>query len=84
MTSPMVRLTVEHTMDNKYGLGSTKVATHHHETHHKSPEPELTCKYCGGHHLMMSQSLHDHRCADCGKWQEDVEMSYSTGRASDY
>ena len=34
--------------------------------------------------MMMSQSLHDHRCADCGKWQEDVEMSYSTGRASDY
>lgn len=72
-------------MDNKYGLGSSKVATEHHELHHKgSHKPILACKYCGGRQLLASQTMHDHRCIDCGEWQQDVTPSYSTGRSSDY
>jgi len=28
--------------------------------------------------------MHDHRCDDCGEWQQDVPQGYSTGRSSDY
>lgn len=72
-------------MDNKYGLGSTKVATEHHETHHKTPDLHATqCKFCGSGNLVLSPTMHDHRCADCGEWQLDVPQGYSTGRSSDY
>ncbi len=72
-------------MDNKYELGSTKVATEHHETHHKTPVLHATnCKFCGGANLVPSPSMHDHRCADCGEWQADIPQGYSTGRSSDY
>ena len=81
----MHTLTVENAMDNKYGLGSAKVATEHHETHHKpSDKPALVCKFCGSHQLALSQTMHDHRCADCGEWQNDISMGYATGRSSDY
>ncbi|MGB2831401.1 MAG: hypothetical protein WBC07_00485 [Methylotenera sp.] len=72
-------------MDNKYGLGSTKVATEHHETHHK---PHVThavhCKFCGSANLVLSPTMHDHRCTDCGEWQTDIPQGYSTGRSSNF
>ena len=72
-------------MDNKYGLGSAKVATEHHETHHKvADKPALVCKFCNSDQLVLSQTMHDHRCAHCGEWQNDVSMSYATGRSADY
>ncbi|HOY69623.1 MAG TPA: hypothetical protein PL131_01910 [Methylotenera sp.] len=72
-------------MDNKYGLGSTKVATEHHETHHKTPVLHAThCKFCGASSLVLSPTMHDHRCTECGEWQLDVPHGYSTGRSSHY
>ena len=71
-------------MDNKYALGSTKVATELHETHHKSPKSNLRCKFCQSDQLVFSPSLHDHKCSHCGEWQQDVEKNYATGRSSDY
>lgn len=69
-------------MDNKYGLGSTRVATEHHDTHHKVGA--LACKYCGSLDLSLSQTMQDHLCNECGEWQNDVPQGYSTGRSSDY
>jgi hypothetical protein len=72
-------------MDNKYGLGSTKVATEHHETHRKTPDSHtVKCKFCGSSDLILSPTMHDHRCNACGEWQNDVPQGYSTGRSSDY
>lgn len=72
-------------MDNKYGLGSKKVATQHHKTHHKSPDIHPTvCKFCSSNQLELSPTMHDHRCAACGEWQSDIPQGYSTGRSSDY
>lgn len=72
-------------MDNKYGLGSTKVATEHHQAHHKTePLHPKYCKYCGSTSLVVSLTLHDHSCADCGEWQNDVPQGYSAGRSSDF
>lgn len=70
-------------MDNKYGLGSTKVATEHHATHHKTPHA-THCKFCGSANLVLSPTLHDHRCVDCDEWQTDIPQGYSTGRSSDF
>jgi hypothetical protein len=76
---------MELAMDNKYGLGSTKVATEHHETHHKVPAANARhCKFCGGANLALSPTMHDHHCADCGEWQSDVPQGYSTGRSSEF
>jgi len=78
-------MTMEIAMDNKYGLGSAKVATEHHEHHHKSAKYTLhRCKFCQHEDLMLSQTMHDHRCIKCGNWQNDVPAGYSTGRSSDY
>lgn len=72
-------------MDNKYGLGGSKVATEHHETHHKTgPLHPVVCRHCSSTDLIFSPSMHDHHCNDCGEWQNDVPQGYSTGRASDY
>ena len=71
-------------MDNKYALGSTKVAREHHEAAHKSAMPSRICKFCGSVSLVLSQTMHDHKCSDCGEWQQDVEKSYATGRSSEY
>lgn len=72
-------------MDNKYGLGGVKVATGHHEIHHKTMALHaMQCKFCGSGHLVLSPTMHDRTCADCGKWQNDVPSGYSTGRSSDY
>ena len=72
-------------MDNKYGLGSSKVTTEHHETHHKSPDihPKI-CKFCGSNQLELSPTMRDHRFAACGEWQNDIPQGYSSGRSSDY
>ncbi len=70
-------------MDNKYGLGGTKVAVGHHESHHKQPVLHAThCKCCGGVHLILCPTICDHRCADCGELQCDIPLSYSSGRNS--
>lgn len=72
-------------MDNKYGLGSNKVAHEHHEAHHKSSaQPVLACRFCGGTHLTLCSTMHDHRCEHCGQWQNDLPLGYSTGRSADY
>jgi hypothetical protein len=72
-------------MDNKYGLGSTKVATEHHAHHHKSVSSmPLACKFCQSTSITLCPTMQDHRCDDCGEWQQDVPMGYSTGRSSDY
>jgi hypothetical protein len=76
---------MELTMDNKYGLGSTKVATGHHEAHHKVTAIHAShCKFCGGASLALSPTMHDHLCADCGEWQGDIPQGYSTGRSSEF
>jgi hypothetical protein len=76
---------MESAMDNKYGLGGAKVATGHHETHHKTANQQAkTCKFCGSENLVLSPTMHDHRCADCDEWQNDIPQSYSTGRSNDY
>ncbi len=72
-------------MDNKYGLGGTKVAVEHHETHHKTEALHtVECKFCGSKDLTASPTMHDHLCNACGEWQSDVPQGYSTGRSSDY
>lgn len=73
-------------MDNKYGLGSSKVANQHHEAHHhKAPvHHPLTCKFCQHTNLVLSLTMQDHRCTSCGQWQNDVPVGYSTGRMTDY
>lgn len=73
-------------MDNKYGLGSAKVATEQHSQHHKAAHPHhpVQCKFCGSSQLVLSATMHDHSCADCGEWQNDVPQGYSSGRSSDF
>lgn len=72
-------------MDNKYGLGSAKVATEHHATHHKShPSHTSQCRFCGHAQLIFSPTMQDHSCAECGRWQNDIPQGYSTGRSSNY
>ncbi len=72
-------------MDNKYGLGGAKVATGHHEVHHKTPKNNAEkCKFCGCEQLVLCLTMHDHRCAECDEWQNDIPQGYSTGRSNDF
>ena len=72
-------------MNNKYGLGSSKVASEHHEVHHKTtPLHPAECVHCSSTDLIYSPTMHDHRCNNCGEWQNDVPQGYSTGRASNF
>jgi hypothetical protein len=72
-------------MDNKYGLGSAKVATAHHEAHHKPVSAHSTaCRFCKSPNLMLCPTLNDHYCKDCGEYQTDVPAGYSTGHSADY
>lgn len=72
-------------MENKYGLGSTKVATEHQALRHKSPNAHITiCKFCQSTSLYWCSTMQDHRCNSCGEWQQDIPQGYSTGRSSDY
>jgi hypothetical protein len=76
---------MELAMDNKYGLGGAKVATEHHETHHNTHKDHAEkCKFCGSARLVLSPTMHDHRCADCDEWQNDIPQGYSTGRSHHY
>jgi len=80
----MEKFTVESPMDNKYALGSTKVAHEHHDADLKATAELLVCRFCGSDHLILSQTMNDHRCENCGEWQGDIPMGYSTGHSADY
>ncbi len=72
-------------MDNKYGLGSAKVAHVHHDARRSgSNAPAVTCHYCGSERLILCPTMNDHFCKDCGEYQGDVPAGYSTGRSADY
>ena len=42
------------------------------------------CKFCGSEHLVLSPTMHDHRCASCDEWQNDIPQGYSTGRSDNF
>lgn len=71
-------------MDNKYGLGSVKVAHAHHDAKYKDLAFHSSCKYCGSDQLTLCPTMNDHFCKDCGQYQDDVPAGYSTGRYVDY
>jgi len=72
-------------MDNKYGLGSSKVAHVHQDAKRKSsPTAEMACRNCGSDRLILCPTMNDHFCKDCGQYQGDVPAGYSTGRSADY
>lgn len=71
-------------MDNKYGLGGAKVATAHHETKHHATVPLTTCINCGSEQLALCPTMNDHYCKECGEYQSDLPVGYSTGRSADY
>jgi hypothetical protein len=75
---------MEDTMDNKYGLGSTKVMHEHQDAQEHTDKPALICRFCGHDHLTISQTMHDHRCDKCGEWQIDIPLDYATGHTADY
>ena len=66
-------------MDNKYGLGSSKVAT----KIHKDAESKK-CNYCQSLVLRYCPTMEDHQCEKCNLLQNDVPKNYATGRSSDY
>ncbi len=72
-------------MDNKYGLGSSRVAHEHHDAVHKQTHaPTASCKHCGHTGLSLCHTMHDHRCNQCGEWQNDIAAGYSLGRFTNY
>ena len=72
-------------MDNKYGLGSAKVATVHHDHHHKpAPISAAVCQFCNSANLILCPTLNDHYCKECGQYQNDPPAGYSTGHSHDY
>jgi hypothetical protein len=71
-------------MDNKYGLGSTRVAHAHHDAVKATLHAAPTCRFCGSGQLTPCPTLNDHFCKDCGEYQGDVPAGYSTGRNADY
>lgn len=71
-------------MDNKYGLGSTRVAHAHHDAQKAAQHAAPTCRYCGSVQLTLCPTMNDHFCKDCGEYQGDVPPGYSTGRYADY
>lgn len=72
-------------MDNKYGLGSSKVAHVRHDAKHPtSGTAEHTCRHCGNSPLVLCTTMDDHFCPACGQYQSDLPAGYSTGRSADY
>ncbi len=72
-------------MDNKYGLGSARVATAHHEARQKSSAASASlCRFCGSDQLILCPTMNDHYCKNCGQYQSDVPHDYATGRSSLY
>jgi len=59
-------------MDNKYGLGSSKVAV---EIQKK--DQGLECKSCKASNLHFCPTMEDHKCESCGEWQNDIPLNYS-------
>lgn len=76
-------------MDNKYGLGSKRLATEHHQ-HHQRPETQsashhaLRCRFCQSTQLRLCPTMQDHQCDACGEWQLDTPVNYAVGRSSEY
>jgi hypothetical protein len=66
-------------MDNKYGLGSSKVAVKLHKK-----KENMKCRTCKSTQLHFCPTMQDHQCAKCGEWQNDIPHNYSTGRSADY
>ncbi len=66
-------------MDNKYGLGSSKVAT---EIHKRSSGSN--CQFCKNKELRYCPTMEDHQCLKCDRWQNDLPNNYATGRSPDY
>ena len=52
-------------MDNKYGLGSNKVAHEHHEASHKTPAAEMRCRFCGKE--LPPEHRHSDVCHGCAE-----------------
>lgn len=71
-------------MDNKYGLGSSKVAHAHHEITHRVMATPMTCHHCGSDQLTLCPSMNDHFCKECGEYQSDLPLGYFTGRSTNY
>lgn len=73
-------------MDNKYGLGSKRLASEqHHPSHlHAASHHALQCRFCSSQQLRLCPTMQDHQCDDCGEWQLDAPASYAAGRSSDY
>ncbi len=72
-------------MDNKYGLGSAKVATAHHQHHHKTASStSASCRFCNASTLILCPTLNDHYCKECGEYQNDLPADYSSGHSADY
>ncbi|MCX7628572.1 MAG: hypothetical protein N2Z69_09235 [Methylophilaceae bacterium] len=73
-------------MDNKYGLGSAKVATAYHEARVKASSgmTMLVCRYCSSTNLLFCATMNDHYCKDCGEYQSDLPAGYATGHPADY
>jgi hypothetical protein len=76
---------MEIAMDNKYGLGSAKVATAHHEEKLKSAGGSvIMCLFCSSDRIILCPTMNDHYCKECGQYQSDLPVGYSTGRSADY
>lgn len=72
-------------MDNQYGLTTSRVTHEHHDGMIKSSQkPALACNACGYDKLTLCQTMHDHKCEQCGAWQNDIHLSYATGRSANY
>ncbi len=74
-------------MDNKYGLGSKRLATEHQHQHPQSQTAShhaMQCRVCHSQHLRLCPTMQDHQCNDCGEWQLDTPSNYAIGRSSDY
>ncbi len=71
-------------MDNKYGLGSARVAHAHQDAKLKGSAIQGVCGYCGSQGLVLCPTMNDHFCRDCGRYQEDMPAGYATGRSADY
>lgn len=71
-------------MDNKYALGSTKVAREHHDAKQKSTHLPAQCRFCDCQHLVYCSTMNDHLCDGCGEYQEDTPQGYPTGRSANY
>lgn len=71
-------------MDNKYGLGSRRLAAGHHEEYRPVSTHAMQCRACQSTHLRLCPTMEDHQCDDCGAWQMDKPTGYAIGRNSDY